>query len=181
MHFWLLTAYSYEVSWNFVQYFRTYEQNDISSVFTHCISRWQPLYHKFLNFECKYLENQKWYWEMVNSVRSYFVRSYIWDQHVFWVNFPFNWLNKEQKVGIHHQFDIRVSALRDNWDDCVTSVVIYRKPFNTAPLLKTTSTLPKFTMNRNDTRRAYWPLFKLIPPPPPPLPTYWLKYFVKCP
>ena len=32
LHLWLLTAY--EVSWNFVQYFRTYRQNNISSVFT---------------------------------------------------------------------------------------------------------------------------------------------------
>ena len=40
-----------------------------------CISRWWPPYHKFLNFECKHLENQKWYWKIVNHVLSNFIKS----------------------------------------------------------------------------------------------------------
>ena len=59
-----------------------------------CISKWLPPYHKFLHFKCKYLENQRWYWKTVNGVLSYFIRSYIWDQHAFWVNFPFKILHK---------------------------------------------------------------------------------------
>ena len=59
-----------------------------------CISKWRPPYQKFLHFECKYLENQRWYWKTVNGILSYFIRSYIWDQHVFRVNFPFNLLLK---------------------------------------------------------------------------------------
>ena len=35
-----------------------------------CISRWLPPYHKFLHFECKYLENQRWYWKTVNGILS---------------------------------------------------------------------------------------------------------------
>ena len=31
LHLWLLTAY--EISWDFIQYFRKYRENDISSVF----------------------------------------------------------------------------------------------------------------------------------------------------
>ena len=55
-----------------------------------CISKWLPPYQKFFHFECKYFENQGWYWKTVNGILSYFIRSYIWAQHVFWVNFPFN-------------------------------------------------------------------------------------------
>ena len=54
-----------------------------------CISKWLPPYQKFLHFECKYLENQRWYWKTINGILSYLIRSYIWDRHVFWVNIPF--------------------------------------------------------------------------------------------
>ena len=40
-----------------------------------CISRWRPPYHKFLSFECKYLENQKWCRKTVSHVLFYFIRS----------------------------------------------------------------------------------------------------------
>ena len=62
----------------------------MSSVTFICISRWLPPYYKFLHFDCKYLENRRWYWKTVNGILSYFIRSYVWEQHVFWVNFPFN-------------------------------------------------------------------------------------------
>ena len=83
----------------FFQFFRTYRQNDISSVFTHTAvtsyhlhfhTKMEVPYHKFLNFEWKHLQNQKWYWKTVDGIFSYFVRSYILDHHVFWVNFSFN-------------------------------------------------------------------------------------------
>ena len=45
---------------------------------------------QFPNFECKYLENQKWYWKTINGVLFHFIRYFIWDQHDFWVNFPFD-------------------------------------------------------------------------------------------
>ena len=61
-----------------------------------CISRWLPRYHKFLHFECKYLENKRWYWKTVNSILSYFIKSYIWE-HVFWVNFPFKSGRSQEK------------------------------------------------------------------------------------
>ena len=53
-------------------YFLIFSQLSLLQIWRHitfiCISKWLPPSHKFLHFECKYLENQRWYWKTVNGV-----------------------------------------------------------------------------------------------------------------
>ena len=64
--------------WNFSKsllYFRTYQAKySLLQLWCHvtfiCILRWHPPHYKFLNFECKYLENQKWYRKTTSGILS---------------------------------------------------------------------------------------------------------------
>ena len=81
--------------------------------------------HIISSFEFKYLENQRWYWKMINGILSYFIRSYIWGQHVFWWTFPLS----DHKLEIESGRHIRPKINREN-----KTCKLCSKPSKQAPI-----------------------------------------------